>query len=470
MKNTFRTRAFRAGGYSVAAIAIVVILAVAVNILVGALPARWTTLDTSPQKLYTLSDQTKTLTDSLPEKVELHWIVRSGYEDEMLGQLLEQYEGASQKLSLSKLDPDVNPTFLTGYGITKTEDNTVLVVCGERYRYVSADEIYEYDYSNYYNTGTYDVSFAGEGAVTSAISYVVSEDLPTVYLLTGHGESELSAGFTEALSGDNVDTASLNLLTVESVPEEADAVLIYAPQSDLTEEETEKLRTYVENGGGLYFVSGPMEKTRLPHLEALMGGYGITADRGIVIEGDQSHYAAGYPYYLLPNIGSHEITSGVQSSGYYVFLPLARGLHTDSPDGVTVTSLLTTSDSAFSKESGFSMETFEKESGDLDGPFSLAAAAETESGGHVIWVSSVFLLDDQVNIQVSGGNQDFFISGINWMCGHEEGVSIHAKSLGYEYLTMTSLTAASLTLAVVVVIPAVFLLVGIVKVIRRRRK
>ena len=38
----------------------------------------------------------------------------------------------------------------------------------------------------------YVYSFDGEGAITSAIDYVISDELPKLYSLEGHGEAELA--------------------------------------------------------------------------------------------------------------------------------------------------------------------------------------------------------------------------------------------------------------------------------------
>ena len=77
-------------------------------------------------------------------------------------------------------------------------------------------------------------------------------------------------------------------------------------------------------------------------------------------------------------------------------------------ENISTTELLTTSDSAFSKTAGYRMNTYEKEEGDIDGPFALAvAASETLDDGiysDVVWISSTSLLDEQTNEMVSGGN------------------------------------------------------------------
>jgi len=472
LKSSFRTRAFRVGGYSVAATLIVLAIAIAVNVLAGALPASLTQRDTSSHQLYSLSEQTENLVAGLEEDVTIYWIVQAGSEDPYVDLLLDQYTALSDHLTVEKVDPDVHPTFLEQYELSSVYNNSFVVECGETYRYVSYSDVYEYSYT------TYETSFAGEGALTSAISYVTSEDLPKVYTLTGHGESELSSDFADAVDQQNIETEELSLLTVEAVPEDADAVLIYAPQSDLSEDEVEKLSAYLEAGGSLLLITSPLsDADALANLEGLMEeSYGVSAAEGIVMEGDQSYSIYGYPYYLLPDLGSHDITSPLSSGGYYVMLSTAQGLTVadELPDGVSVTELLTTSDSAYSKAAGYDLTTYDREEGDLDGPFALAVAItdqvsdETES--KVVWVSSSYLVDDVTNEMISGGNQDFFLNALSWMVDQEESISIHAKSLSYDYLTINSATASTLTIVVVALIPLAYLGVGLYIWIRRKRR
>lgn len=469
------TRAFRVGGYSVAAAAIVVFLAVVANILVNALPASVTQLDTTAGTLYTLSQETEDILDGLEQDVTIYWIVQSGQEDETLGTLLDRYAARSDYVTLETIDPDVSPNFLQEYVSGTVYNNSLIVESGDRNTYVSYEDIYEYSYSSDYSS--YDVSFAGESSLTSAIDYVLSDTLPKLYTLTGHGEDDLSTSFQSAVEQQNIEVADLSLLTEESVPEDADCLLINGPDSDLSQDEAEAIQAYLDTGGDLIVLTDPAQDGQdLTNLEALMGEYGMTANDGVVIEGDTANYALGSPFYLLPNLESHSITSPLQEGGYYILLALAQGITVEeSPrDGLTVESLLTTSDAAYSKIAGYSMETYSKEEGDIDGPFSLAAIAtdtlEDGSESHVIWVGSTSLLDDQYNQQVSGANQDFFLNCVGWTCEGEEGVSIHAKQITTEYLTMSASTASMLTLLLVAVLPAGYLLFGLRIWIRRKHQ
>ena len=476
LKDSFKTKAFRAGGYSVAAAVIVILLAVVLNILVDALPSKLTKLDTSSNQLFSISQQTEEVTANLKDDVNIYWIVQANKADDTLGLLLDRYASLSDKITVQKKDPDVYPAFLKNYNITSVTNNSLLVESGGKYRYVDQSDIYEYDYSSYYTDGTYDVSFNGESAVTSAINYVVSEDLPKLYTLTGHGEAELSQSFAKAVTDGNIETASLSLLTVDAVPSDANALLIYSPQSDISADEQAKLKSYMQSGGNLILLTDPPKDGTLTRLESLMADYGVTTTDGIVVEGSQNNYAWGTPYYLLPELGSHEIVSPLKDGGYKVLLPVAQGLTVSDtlPEGVTVSKLLTTSSSAFSKVAGYDLTTYEKEEDDIDGPFVLAVAItdtiDDSTKSQIVWISSGALLDDQTNAQVSGANQDFFINSISWMCEREENISIHAKALSSEYLTMSSGTGALLAVTIIGIIPLGCLAIGISIWARRKRR
>ena len=61
VKDGARAKALRAGGYSALLVAVLVAIAVVLNLIVGALPAGWTQFDLTATGLYSLSEQTKTL-------------------------------------------------------------------------------------------------------------------------------------------------------------------------------------------------------------------------------------------------------------------------------------------------------------------------------------------------------------------------------------------------------------------------
>ena len=153
-----------------------------------------------------------------------------------------------------------------------------------------------------------------------------------------------------------------------------------------------------------------------------------------------------------------------------MIMPLAQGLNVSgySSKG-TVTSLLSTSESAFSKIAGYSLETYEKEDGDVDGPFSTAVSIDAENGGQIIWFGSSMFLDDTYNAYSSGANDDLAMNAVSSLVGEREAMAIRSKSLNYNYLTISDSTSSLLKVLMIGVFPLAYLGIGICVVVRRRR-
>ena len=79
-------------------------------------------------------------------------------------------------------------------------------------------------------------------------------------------------------------------------------------------------------------------------------------------------------------------------------------------------------------------------------------------------------LKDNVNAMVSGGNSDLFMNSLDWMCDQQETISIRAKSLDEQGLTLTQAQSSFWRIVLLGVIPGTVLAVGIVVVMRRKRR
>ena len=457
--------AFQGGFYSLAMTAIVLAILVAVNVCVSILPTVFTKFDISATQLYSVTSNTKVVVNALEKDVTIYWVVQAEKEDDVIQNLLNKYESLSKHIEVVKKNPDVFPTFTEQYTSDTVPNNSLIVESGDKYRYISYEDIYlsEFDYSTYEYTNEFD----GEGAITSAIDYVVSEELPMIYLLQGHGESELTETFSKQLEKENMETGTLSLLTDKEVPEDADCVMIYAPTTDISSEEKDILYDYVENGGKLMVMAGPTQDGTLENLYSLLGEYDVEPADGLVLEGNSAYYAFQMPYILLPEISGTTFTAPLVEENYYVIVPIAQGL---IPTGGSVTSLLTTSDEAFSKVTGYDFETYEKEEDDVDGPFSVAVSVECGNDGEMIWVSSSMILEDLYNEYSSGANLEFVMNGLAELIGETESMAIRSKSLDFNYLTISESTSAMLKKVMIGVIPIAYLGVGIAVVIMRRRE
>lgn len=465
-KEMVRRIALHGGSYSLAITAIVLAILIVVNMLVSALPTTLTKYDISAAKLYSITSNTKVVVNALEKDVTIYWVVQSDKEDDILENLLNKYESLSDHIEVVKKNPDVFPTFTAQYTSESVPNNSLIVECGDRNRYISFQDIYltETNMMNY----SYEQYFDGEGAITSAIDYVVNEEQPQLYLLEGHGEAELPTNFGDQLAKENVELNTISLLNVDEVPEEADCVMIYAPSSDISEEEKEMLIEYAENGGKLLVMAGPTADGKLENLYGVLEEYGVTSEVGMVVEGDRQYYAFQTPIVLLPDIASHESTTPLSDEGYYAIVPAAQALTLEENGNGTVTELLTTSVTSYNKADGYNLATYEKEDEDAEGPFAVAVAVECGHEGKIVWISSSNFIDDLYNAYSSGANMDMTMNAMSYLVGENEAVAIRCKSLNYSYLTISDSFASVLKIVMIGVVPLGYLLVGLFIALKRR--
>ena len=178
-------------------------------------------------------------------------------------------------------------------------------------------------------------------------------------------------------------------------------------------------------------------------------------------------------------------------------MPFAQGITVgDAPrDGVNVSELLTTSDSAYAKVN-MNSDQIAKEDGDIDGPFALGVAVTekieaadtstedtstegtadastdtaTDKEAKLIYFSTSNLLNDTMDGITSGGNYDLITSALSWLGGEAAAVSVEAKSLAYTPLVTTASDVNLWGVILIGVIPAATLLVGIIVWVRRKRR
>ena len=473
-KDTVNKKYLKNGSYSSVMIVVFVAIIIVINMIAGNLPSKYTQLDISAEKLYTIGDETKAMLKDLNKDVTIYQIAQSGSEDETISNLLQRYADESDHITVEVKDPVVNPKFVSEYTTDNLSSNSLIVVCGDRNKVVNYNNIYqsELDYNTYsYNT----TGFDGEGQITSAIAYVTSEDLPILYTLEGHGEQELDSTIKEDVEKANMDIQSLNLLTEGSVPDDASCLLINSPTSDFSDDEKDAIITYLENGGKAMIFSD-YTGTEMKNFDAILENYGVKRAEGLVFEGDSQHYAMQMPYYLVPTVESTDITSEVASSGYYILMPYAQGIQKtdDVRDTVNIESLLTTSDSAYSK-TDINSGTLEKEDGDVEGPFdlgvSITESVEDGKETHIIYFSTANLLQGEVNQMVSGGNEKLVMAAFSSLVDSETTttVSIPAKSLEVSYLTLTAYDSSFWKICVIGLIPGAFLVIGFMIWLKRRK-
>lgn len=455
------------GSYSMGAITIFIAIIVVLNLVLQEVPSKYREIDLSTQKLYSIGDQTKKVLKKLDKDVEIYYIAQSGSESSDIQKLLEKYEEGSDHIKVEQKDPAVNPKFVSQYTSDGVSNNSVIVVCGDKNKVIDNNSLYETTV-NYQTYSSEVTGFDGEGQITSAINYVTSDSMPVMYTLEGHDEATMSDTLKDTIQKANIDIQSLNLLTMDSVPDDADILFIFAPAKDISEDEASKIISYLENGGKALIVSN-YSSEEMPNFASVLENYGVKTADGIVLEGDTNHYISQNPSYLLPNIESNDITSSLSSGSRYILMPLAQGIvkSDNYRDSLEITDILTTSDGSYSKVNIEDMQTMEKESDDIDGPFAVGVSItenlDDEKETQIVYYSSEALFNDQMNTMVSGANYELISASVNWMCESEEDsntISIASKSYDTSTLTIPAADASFWSIFVTAVVPVVILVIG----------
>ena len=475
------------GAYSAFLTLVVIAFVIVVNLMVGELPTTVTKFDTSSLKLYTLTNSTIDIVEGLTEDVTMYYIVQNGTEDINIEEMLNRYSSYSNRIKVRKIDPTSNPGFSEKY-TDDLSNNSVIVESAKRSSVVTNEEIYtkqytEEDIYNYYMTGmepsgtTY---FNGEGALTTAIDYVTAEDLPVLYIVTGHGEANVSETVLADAKAENILTEQLSLLTVTEIPADAGAVMINAPTSDISETERDVLLTYLDLGGKMILVTDyeSFSDAKMPNLAAVAKAWGLQAQSGLLMEGNANNFMQ-YPFYLLPNVNAEsDVAMNLNSTNITTILPFAHGISKVADTDKFVEGVLTTSADAFViadlearinefLDSETPEKAYEKQDGDAAGTFFVAASAEdTTTGGKLLWVSSKFFITDEFYSY----NGELFMSALTMLCEKSSSISILGKAMQIQSLAVSSAAAAFWGAVLILLLPVGTVVLGLAIWNRRRKR
>ncbi|MEJ2148181.1 MAG: Gldg family protein [Chloroflexota bacterium] len=197
--------------------------------------------DLTEAQKYQPSEQTIQLLESLDQDVHVTGFYAQGAEEDAKVWLDNYRRYSNGKLTYEFIDPDANPGLAGQLGVTRTG---VLV-------FQSGDN-------------TAEANSASERELTGALVRVLSGEPRKAYVITGHGERSIIDGAGEgyrqadqALTNANFEVETLNLLETESVPDDADLVIIPGPTSQFAQPEVDALAAYLDGGGSLFVMSDP---------------------------------------------------------------------------------------------------------------------------------------------------------------------------------------------------------------------
>ena len=466
---------------------LVLVIAVVVNLV--AKEYDWKK-DLTKNRLHTLSEQTEKVVRGLTKEVRVRAFVQPNSMGEFQ-KAFDKYSYFSPKLKTDFIDVDRDPGAVQRYDI-KTP-GTVIVETENRS-------------SKLENLmGPDDPKF--EEKLTNAIISVTKGEKKALCYTTGHGEKLLSEsgrdGYSElkeTLENGRFTVKDLMLAGEAGIPAPCEVVMIAGPKSEFLDTEITALETYLKRGGKLFLMLEPDSSEKL---KGFLAKYGVDwKSKETVLETNRlQQLAGGDP--LAPVVAtydtSHEITKDMkQMTIYRQATPVEKAATV--PQGVTVTSLFSTSARSFelpmsALKNAKNGQLQVKEDTLKKGPMSLAVAVygKAEAPAEKKPVDPKAKPPDSVpnkdtndaeyrmvvvgdsdfasnQLRRFGLNGDLFQNMLSWLSREEDLIAIRPKEAGNSELRITEFNARFIALASIIIAPFGMWITGLVVWLRRRRK
>lgn len=472
----FSKKMIGTGAFSAGMIVVMCAICVVVNLVLTALPAKYTSIDCSATKLYSLTGDTKDRVSKLDEDITIYVLNSKKSKDAKIDETINRYKDFSSHIKVKYVDPATSPKFYQDYTDTTPTTNSLIIESKNRSKVIDYNDIYEYDSSSYYYGYQSQSSITGydaEGQITSAIEYVTmdADELPVIYQITGHNETEIGSNFQSVVSKANANLKSLELFNEEKVPEDATAIIINSPTVDFNDEDAQKVIDYLNGGGKALIVGCYAYNDELANFNKILAAYNVSFKTGVIAENDSSKYYQN-PLYLLPTVETTDYTSDATDG--YVFLAGSCAIsYPEDTDDVTYTKLLSTSDSAVLKKDWKNITTSKAEDADENGPFTTGLAVnDSSTGASIVVFGTPYVVDDSYDNAVSGNNADMFKDVITSMTGNVELASsvIPVKDYTLSNITINTLQAVVTGLIIMIAVPILLIIIGIVVWVMRRKK
>ena len=465
-------RGIAIGAYSIFNILAAAVLTIVVNLGLNFVPDQYVSYDVTENKLFTLTDDTLQYVQGLTQDVTVYVLADKDSKDDDLDRTLQQLQSSSDYIHVEYVNPISNPMFYYKYTDIQPAANSLVVVSGSADAVVDYNDIYEYGYD--YSTGNYEtVGYDGEGQILSALMRVEENNTPKFYAVTGHDELEFDGRFLDALDKENLEYETLQLNAVDSVPADAQCIILNAPINDYSVDETDKVLAYLGQGGHvLVMLAQAQIYEGLPNYEKIIGYYGVSVVDGVIVETDRSRYYQT-PYDLFPIIEYDEITERVYGST--VFAPMAKGLSYDvDSEDIRYRPLLMTSDESFSRTDVTTPGNYSISKVDPKGPFVIALETErpAENGeiSQAVIVSTEYMFTAEADDIVPGYNVKLFGSILAGLASRDTSVVIPVKYYELPSLVFSAQTVYTAALISVIVLPLGCLILGMVIWLRRRKR
>lgn len=460
--------------FNIIGIIVAIAIFVTANIFAKKIPDKYSTVDCSYSGLFSISAETKDYIEGLEEDVTIYVLnSREGY-DEYVRKLLDKYEEESEHIKVEYIDQYMYPRFYLQYTDTAPEAGSLIIIGSKNTKIVGYSYLYEYDYSNYYQTGSVEISgFVGENQINNAIDYVTNGNLAKVYVVTGHGETEFETAYYDAITVSGAEYENVKLDDVDGISGKISGIIINGATKDISESDLAKLTDYLDNGGKILITLAHTEEDT-PNLDELLDYMEINVVTGMVIENDPNYYYQECVY-LIPDMLTNKYTEDLPE---YPLLTEAVGMMVnDYSEYVSYDSFLYTTEDAFLKVNYKESTIFNEHEGDYEGRFVVGVDASrqvTDEKGIVtnpemIAIASSNVFSTAMDAMVNNTNILLFANIVGTFVEESSVTNVSAKALSLQFLEVGRTDRNVIVIITMLMIPLGVIACGIYTCMKRKK-
>ncbi len=439
---------------------VIVVFCIFVFIEIIANNHSWT-WDVTPGKIYTPSEQAIKILKSLKDDVTFTTFYKYGDYQGLVG-LYQQMQTYSKHFKYRLIDFDHNPAEARLYNVARYGDTVV--------QYKDKRIVFTYPY---------------EGRVVNTIIKLTSTKPKVIYFTRGHGEKDTKDKYSElkeALETEAWVVKDLWLMQEETVPVDASLLVIAGPEKDFLEHELKLLSEYITKEGKVVFLLEPF--THIPRLVKFLNNYQLKLADDVIVDKVNKLSGGEFLAPLISMYSPHEITRSMKSASIF---STARsiGVKTVPDKAFHIQPLALTSQLSWTKVAGDlkAGESDFQKGVDRKGPVPVAVLVEIKGKekkkegkenedinerksiiicfGDSDFISNRFL--DML------GNKDFFLNTLSWLVWEGDLISIRPKKFEQSYHFMSERESRWCLYIPVFILPSVFLAIGIIVFIYRRK-
>lgn len=277
-----------------------------------------------------------------------------------------------------------------------------------------------------------------EEAFTNLLIRLSRSSQQSLSYLAGHGERDFSSvnksefgKFGHALISNGLQVNACDLSKECKIQPDYPLLIIAAPKTNLTTEESNKIKRHLEAGGNLLWL---LDDDNIRGLNEVAEYLKLEVNAGMAMDNSNEQYGISPTLVTANAYGSHDITKQL---ALRTFFPEAHRVSSvDSRElgwkvknliGVAANGWLETNPNEYSNSKN---KAFFNEKTDMRGPINIGVALERtygEKGQRVVVIgNSQFLSNENIS---SGGNLELGLNMVNWLASDNLFVDIQPKPL-----------------------------------------